>query len=93
MNEPIWLQAFRNLHKVIKYNCRKTVKIYRDIYKEKVITERKKKDIPTFPLKNNPKKPKICIFEKINQAVKTLSNWPGNQKRKHNLLHVRNVVV
>ena len=55
--------------------------------------ERKKKDIPTFPLKNNPKKPKICIFEKINQAVKTLSNWPGNQKRKHNLLHVRNVVV
>ena len=55
--------------------------------------ERKKKDIPTFPLKNNPKKPKICIFEKINQAVKTLSNWPGNQKRKHNLLHVRNVAV
>ena len=55
--------------------------------------ERKKKDIPTFPLKNNPKKPKICIFEKINQAVKTLSNWPGNQKRKHNVLHVRNVVV
>ena len=49
--------------------------------------------LSTFPLKNNPKKPKICIFEKINQAVKTLSNWPGNQKRKHNLLHVRNVVV